>query len=186
MKFKPQAWSQSVELGCDWFAWLRAGVGNIFIKNLDRTVDNKALHDTFSAFGNILRYVASMHNILSGFVPGTHRQACFLPFRSCKVAQDLKGESKGYGFVHFEEDDAARLAIEKVWFMLYCAIAPRSCIASTQQPCWILTCVPYHLAAGQWHAAGGQEGVRWTLLAPLGALQRLRDQVHQCFCEESG
>ncbi len=32
-----------------------AGVGNIFIKNLDKTVDNKALHDTFSAFGNILR-----------------------------------------------------------------------------------------------------------------------------------
>jgi hypothetical protein len=41
-----------------------AGVGNIFIKNLDRTVDNKALHDTFSAFGNILRYGTSMHNIV--------------------------------------------------------------------------------------------------------------------------
>jgi len=32
----------------------KQGVGNIFIKNLDPSVDNKALYDTFSAFGNIL------------------------------------------------------------------------------------------------------------------------------------
>jgi len=32
----------------------KSGVGNVFIKNLDRSIDNKAMYDTFSAFGNIL------------------------------------------------------------------------------------------------------------------------------------
>jgi len=60
---------------------------NIFVKNLDPNIDSRALYDTFNIFGNII---------------------------SCKVATDQSGASKGYGFVQYESEDAARQAIERV------------------------------------------------------------------------
>ncbi|CAI9289179.1 unnamed protein product [Lactuca saligna] len=53
----------------------KSGSRNIFIKNLDKEIDQKALHDTFSTFGNIL---------------------------SCKIAIDITSQSKGYGFVQYD------------------------------------------------------------------------------------
>jgi len=65
----------------------KSGVGNIFIKNLDPSIDHKALYDTFCVFGNIL---------------------------SCKVMTDENNGSKGYAFVHFETQEMADRAIEKI------------------------------------------------------------------------
>lgn len=70
----------------------RSGVGNIFVKNLHVSIDNKQLYDTFSLFGNIL---------------------------SCKVVTDREtGDSKGYGYVHYETAEAANAAIDKLDGML--------------------------------------------------------------------
>jgi len=65
----------------------KSGSGNVFVKNLDKNIDNKALYDTFSLFGNIL---------------------------SCKVSADENGKSNGYGFVHYETAEAAKTAVERV------------------------------------------------------------------------
>jgi polyadenylate-binding protein len=63
----------------------------LVVQNLDKTIDHKALHDTFSSFGQIM---------------------------SCKIATDGSGQSKGYGFVQFEAEDSAQNAIDKLNGML--------------------------------------------------------------------
>jgi len=64
----------------------KSGVGNLFVKNLDKRMDNQALHEVFENFGEIL---------------------------SCKVSTDAAtGESRGYGFVQFVNAADASKAME--------------------------------------------------------------------------
>lgn len=81
----------------------KSGIGNIFIKNLDKTIDNKALFDTFSAFGHILSCKVSTKQGRKG---------------ASSVDDDDKVNHRGYGFVHFETQEDAELAISKVNGML--------------------------------------------------------------------
>lgn len=64
----------------------KSGMGNVYIKGLDRSIDNRELYDTFAQFGTII---------------------------SAKVAME-NGQSKGYAFVQFDNADAAKSAIETV------------------------------------------------------------------------
>lgn len=57
------------------------------MQNLSNSVDNAKLHELFSNFGTIL---------------------------SSKVAVDEGGRSKGYGFVQFNSQESADIAIEKL------------------------------------------------------------------------
>lgn len=63
----------------------------------------QALYDTFSLFGNIL---------------------------SCKVATDDAGESKGYGYVHYETGVSANMAITKINGMLIAGKQVGLCVSA--------------------------------------------------------
>ncbi len=65
----------------------KSGIGNIIIKGLARDIDDLALYDSFSCFGEVL---------------------------SSRVVCDSNGEPKGYGFVHYATLEAAELAIKKL------------------------------------------------------------------------
>jgi polyadenylate-binding protein len=70
----------------------KSGRANVFVKNLEPSIDSKSLHDMFSSFGTIL---------------------------SCKVATDAStGQSKGYGFVQYESEKSAQEAINMLNGML--------------------------------------------------------------------
>lgn len=60
---------------------------NIFIKNIDPSIDSDALFETFAAFGTVL---------------------------SCKVATDEFGVSKGFAYVLYDKKESADAAVEKM------------------------------------------------------------------------
>lgn len=65
----------------------KSGQGNIYIKDLHPSIQSQDLYDNFSQFGTIL---------------------------SCKVETEIDGRSKGFGYVHFENVEAAKKAIEGI------------------------------------------------------------------------
>nr|GEX94178.1 polyadenylate-binding protein 7 [Tanacetum cinerariifolium] len=65
----------------------RSGVGNVFVKNLNESIDNVQLQELLKGFGNIL---------------------------SCKVVTFEDGVSRGFGFVYYDSEDCANAAIKNL------------------------------------------------------------------------
>ncbi|KAL4583772.1 hypothetical protein LXL04_008355 [Taraxacum kok-saghyz] len=62
----------------------KTGIGNLFVKNLDLSVNDAKLEEIFGIYGRIL---------------------------SCKIAKEFDGKSKGFGFVHFDSEESAKAAL---------------------------------------------------------------------------
>nr|XP_027193960.1 polyadenylate-binding protein, cytoplasmic and nuclear-like [Dermatophagoides pteronyssinus] len=60
---------------------------NLYIRNIEKSIETKDLHNAFYKFGTIL---------------------------SCKIATDVNGKSLGYGFVHYANAEAATKAIKEM------------------------------------------------------------------------
>ncbi|KAK8512453.1 hypothetical protein V6N13_082998 [Hibiscus sabdariffa] len=117
----------------------KTGTANIFIKNLDKSIDHKALHDTFSSFGNILSCKISTDSFgqSKGYddsIGDEMLKELFSEFgtiTSCKVMRDPSGISKGSGFVAFSTPEEASRALAEmngkmvVSKPLYVAVAQR-------------------------------------------------------------
>ncbi|KAL4271580.1 hypothetical protein GQ457_13G007270 [Hibiscus cannabinus] len=117
----------------------KSGAGNIFIKNLDKGIDHKALYDTFSTFGNILSCKIAtdssgqskerdtsitktkFNNVyvknLSESLNDEELKKIFAEFgtiTSAVVMRGSDGKSKGFGFINFENSDDAAKAVESL------------------------------------------------------------------------
>ncbi|KAK9101163.1 hypothetical protein Scep_024593 [Stephania cephalantha] len=63
----------------------KLGVANLFVKNLDSSIDTYGLYCMFRDFGNVI---------------------------TCKVSEEEDGKSKGFGFVQFDNEGSALYAIK--------------------------------------------------------------------------
>ncbi|KAF5816929.1 putative RNA recognition motif domain, nucleotide-binding alpha-beta plait domain superfamily [Helianthus annuus] len=63
----------------------RTGIANLFVKNLNPFITDVKLEEVFGKFGMIL---------------------------SCKVAKDVHGKSKGFGFVQFDSEESSNNALQ--------------------------------------------------------------------------
>merc|ERR1719471_772068 len=120
----------------------RSGVGNVFIKNLDKSIDNKAMNAIQKVNGMLLN---EKKVFVGRFVPRKEREkelgekakkftnvyiknfgdeltdeklkemfSKYGKITSHKVLGDDTGKAKGFGFVSFEDSESAEKAVEEL------------------------------------------------------------------------